>query len=486
MLIQILQGTPVWVWGLLALLVTLGVWQSMPRRVSARRVLIVPGVMLALSLAGVASTFGARPLALAAWAAGIALAVVLGLDAVAPRGARWTPQAARFELPGSWLPLGLILGLFCIKYGVGVSLAITPALASNTPFEVGCRLRLRRLQRPVRGAGDRPAAAGRANLTLSARESLPMYNAANLPKAAQANSNRFWRRALRIATLLVVISLAIAFLFSQRFWIGFVYSMSIGTGCWFFIQSGLVLAARWLQRAVPVDERSDWPGWGAMVVVLPVGTVLGYTLGNAVANLVLGFDSAGPLTSNPRQALAMLAFALVPGIGVTYFFRSRARIAETEARALTAQREAAENKLRLLESQLEPHMLFNTLANLRVLIAADPPRAQAMLDQLIAFLRATLAASRTGTHSLAAEFARLGRLPGTDAGAHGRALALRLRPAAATRRRRGATAAAAAAGRKQHQARARAERHRRAHHGQRSTRRRATRVARSRYRPRPG
>ena len=52
-------------------------------------------------------------------------------------------------------------------------------------------------------------------------------------------------------------------------------------------------------------------------------------------------------------------------------------------------------------------MLFNTLANLRVLIALDPPRAQAMLDRLIAFLRATLEASRAGTHTLADEFARI-------------------------------------------------------------------------------
>jgi LytS/YehU family sensor histidine kinase len=52
-------------------------------------------------------------------------------------------------------------------------------------------------------------------------------------------------------------------------------------------------------------------------------------------------------------------------------------------------------------------MLFNTLANLRVLIGVDPPRAQAMLDRLIAFLRATLGASRAGMHTLAAEFDRL-------------------------------------------------------------------------------
>jgi LytS/YehU family sensor histidine kinase len=53
-------------------------------------------------------------------------------------------------------------------------------------------------------------------------------------------------------------------------------------------------------------------------------------------------------------------------------------------------------------------MLFNTLANLRVLIALDPVKAQAMLDRLISFLRATLNASRVGTHALSAEFEREG------------------------------------------------------------------------------
>jgi sensor histidine kinase YesM len=52
-------------------------------------------------------------------------------------------------------------------------------------------------------------------------------------------------------------------------------------------------------------------------------------------------------------------------------------------------------------------MLFNTLANLRALIGADPARAQEMLDHLIAFLRATLAASRQSEHPLCEEFARL-------------------------------------------------------------------------------
>lgn len=52
-------------------------------------------------------------------------------------------------------------------------------------------------------------------------------------------------------------------------------------------------------------------------------------------------------------------------------------------------------------------MLFNTLANLRALIGSDPVRAQHMLDHMVAYLRATLSASRASAHSVQAEFDRL-------------------------------------------------------------------------------
>ncbi|MGE1076355.1 histidine kinase, partial [Pseudomonas fragariae (ex Marin et al. 2024)] len=84
------------------------------------------------------------------------------------------------------------------------------------------------------------------------------------------------------------------------------------------------------------------------------------------------------------------------------FKLNSARIERAEA-----ERQAAEARLTLLQSQLEPHMLFNTLAHLRVLIKLRPDEAQRMLDQLIAYLRATLQASRATEHPLADEFERL-------------------------------------------------------------------------------
>jgi LytS/YehU family sensor histidine kinase len=62
----------------------------------------------------------------------------------------------------------------------------------------------------------------------------------------------------------------------------------------------------------------------------------------------------------------------------------------------------------LLQSQLEPHMLFNTLAHLRALIGHDTARAHAMLDHLNDYLRTTLHASRQPLHPLRDEFSRLG------------------------------------------------------------------------------
>jgi hypothetical protein len=215
-------------------------------------------------------------------------------------------------------------------------------------------------------------------------------------------------RGLKSLAIGAVFAVLFALLFDRDLVLSFVYVLCITLGCWFFIDTGRLASGRVMNHFVPGRPGgADWPGWPVMVGVLIVGTVLGYIAGNALANLLTAREAPGILLSHPRQALVVLMISLIPGIAATFFFHSRARLAATEARAQQAQREAAENQLRLLESQLEPHMLFNTLANLRVLIGLDPPRAQAMLDQLIAFLRATLNASRVGRHALSAEFSRL-------------------------------------------------------------------------------
>jgi hypothetical protein len=183
------------------------------------------------------------------------------------------------------------------------------------------------------------------------------------------------------------------------------YTLSITLGCWFFIDAGRIALSMWVWRGDRDDARhGQWPGWLWMTGLLLVGTSLGYGFGVAMGNWITGYDRGA---GSWEQALGLIGIALIPAVTATYFFYSREHIAHAEAQVQAAQRQAAENQLKLLESQLEPHMLFNTLANLRVLIGIDPARAQAMLDRLIAFLRATLQASRTGSHTLADEFGRI-------------------------------------------------------------------------------
>jgi sensor histidine kinase YesM len=63
----------------------------------------------------------------------------------------------------------------------------------------------------------------------------------------------------------------------------------------------------------------------------------------------------------------------------------------------------AEARLRSLQTQIEPHFLYNTLANVVGLIDTNPGQAKRMLERFIDFLRASLAASRAETATLGAE-----------------------------------------------------------------------------------
>ncbi|NIE65227.1 histidine kinase [Burkholderia sp. Ax-1719] len=193
------------------------------------------------------------------------------------------------------------------------------------------------------------------------------------------------------------------------------YSFSITLCIQTLIEGGRYGLAALVKRRTAAHTASDaqapqraWPGWPLMAPWLVFSVALGYFAGHALGDWLTGVHR-DPIAFFRNRSVLLPTFgpALVLTLGCTWFFYARGRLAAMQARTETALRTAAETQLRLLVSQLEPHMLFNTLANLRVLIGSDPPRAQAMLDHLIGFLRATLDASRSDTHALTAEFARV-------------------------------------------------------------------------------
>jgi len=135
MLTGILQGTPYWVWGILAVLVALGLTQVRTRRVPRFRVFILPLIMIPLSLNTIVAGFGFKPLPIVAWAAGIVLALLLnGFVLKSPQGVRFDRSTNTFEIPGSWIPLLLMMVIFCSRFALGVTRAINPALIATDTF----------------------------------------------------------------------------------------------------------------------------------------------------------------------------------------------------------------------------------------------------------------------------------------------------------------------------------------------------------------
>lgn len=183
------------------------------------------------------------------------------------------------------------------------------------------------------------------------------------------------------------------------------YSLLIGSFTWAIIDLG--------RELFPSSAETGWPH-GLPGLLLVAGAIVGgYLAGNWVADqlcIYYGWYPPGPVSSIERsgQLRTSILITALAGIAGSYYFYSINKSAYLERKMVEARQHASEARLKLLETQLEPHMLFNTLANLRVLIGTDTERAQQMLDHMIAYLRATLAASRGTTHPLQAEFDRLG------------------------------------------------------------------------------
>lgn len=148
-----------------------------------------------------------------------------------------------------------------------------------------------------------------------------------------------------------------------------------------------------------------------------------------VLGVVLVFLLIAPLTALLPQPWVLqllrddratdLITLLVLGVGLTV--AGRAMVATSRQAAATAEaardaaniraelaereRELARAELQVLRAQVEPHFLWNTLANVEYLIRTDPPRAGQMLGHLIAYLRASVPDGRHGHTTMGSEFA---------------------------------------------------------------------------------
>jgi hypothetical protein len=96
-----------------------------------------------------------------------------------------------------------------------------------------------------------------------------------------------------------------------------------------------------------------------------------------------------------------ILFIASGGLGLWAYFSEAKRWAEhwrrVEIEKLSSQKAEADLRLTVLQAQVEPHFLFNTLASVRSLVASDPQRASQTIDALAQHLRATLPKLRAAT-----------------------------------------------------------------------------------------
>lgn len=202
-----------------------------------------------------------------------------------------------------------------------------------------------------------------------------------------------------MAFCLAVAALQVAFTPDRPYGANVLYSLLIGCSIWAVIDLG--------RHCLPSAAETGWPRGFSGLLLIAAGILGGYFFGMAAGDRIgraWGWTTGGQSASEWRSSLLITILA---GTAGTFWFYTRHKDAYLQRKMGEAQRHANEARLKLLETQLEPHMLFNTLANLRALIAVNPQEAQRMLDHMIAYLRATLDGSRSTTHSLQREFERL-------------------------------------------------------------------------------
>ncbi len=138
--------------------------------------------------------------------------------------------------------------------------------------------------------------------------------------------------------------------------------------------------ARWVLQVV------------AVAIAVPVAMWIGYTV------TTMGLDP--PWWRDEKRLMGFgtftfLGMLMAPWIAVTALLKqikddAKKQALKFELERSEYERNALDARFRLLQAQVAPHFLFNTLANVRELVSIGSPRAAPVLESLIAYLRATV------------------------------------------------------------------------------------------------
>ena len=205
----------------------------------------------------------------------------------------------------------------------------------------------------------------------------------------------FWTVSLLVLLVSSVIAVALTLQSERNDWVDeLIASNAIG-----FSIFGLI-------RILNVVSRDRIGLLPLLFIAVPVGILVG----GKVASLFGVYDFIGAWASHPlhewKSIGVSLLFAATASIFVSVSTNAAATRLELETerrRRAEASRSQAVAELGLLQAQIEPHFLFNTLAHVHSAIDQDPAVGKQMLEHLIRYLRGTLTRSRTARYTLAEE-----------------------------------------------------------------------------------
>lgn len=140
-----------------------------------------------------------------------------------------------------------------------------------------------------------------------------------------------------------------------------------------------------------------------------IATLVGSLIGLALVIVVKGY-SLEHIRSEPMSFVFNVVAAFLIGLAISLMFyvkrreaRAAAALHKAEAERHLLSKQAVEAELKLMQAQVEPHFLFNTLASVQYLTETDPKQASALLGHLIDYLRAALPQLRARSSTLARE-----------------------------------------------------------------------------------
>lgn len=154
------------------------------------------------------------------------------------------------------------------------------------------------------------------------------------------------------------------------------------------------------------------PGW---ITLSAIGILAGTVIGSLVGYIIIHGRFSGDMLTHKSFIIQSLVICFTVGGIITYIFYSKTRIRVTDEliqeeriKRLQTEKEILEARLKMLQAQIEPHFLFNTLSNILSLIDTEPAKSKTMLLDLTRFLRTSLSRTRPERTTLEQESAMLG------------------------------------------------------------------------------